>query len=105
MQKLREEGCILYFGSVALEGNEIVAQGSRALELVAFGDFEEASKKLDMCMKYISSDRKMIYRTDIGRTVKEMTEKAEIVRYSYKNREKHGILGVSADWSPNGGLW
>uniref|UniRef100_UPI0025C6A215 phosphoribosylglycinamide synthetase C domain-containing protein n=1 Tax=Caldivirga sp. UBA161 TaxID=1915569 RepID=UPI0025C6A215 len=105
LQKIREEGCALYFGSVALEGNEIIAQGSRALELVAFGGFNEASKKLDKCMKYITSDRKIIYRTDIGRTIHEMVEKAEIVRYSYKNREKHGILGVSADWSPNGGLW
>ncbi len=47
----------------------------------------------------------MIYRTDIGRSINEMIEKAEIVRYAYKNREKNGILGVSADWSPNGGLW
>jgi phosphoribosylamine--glycine ligase len=105
LQKIKEKGCILYFGSIALEGNELIAQGSRALELVAFGDFDEASKKLDECMAYISSDRKIIYRTDIGRTINEMVEKAEIVRYAYKNREKHGILGVSADWSPNGGLW
>lgn len=64
-----------------------------------------ASENLDKCIQYVSSDTKLIYRTDIGRTVEYQIEKAEIIRYSYKNREKRGILGVSADWSPNGGLW
>ncbi|AWR97555.1 phosphoribosylamine--glycine ligase [Acidianus sulfidivorans JP7] len=106
LEKIREKGCILYFGSVALTEGQIVSQGSRALELVALArSYEEASKKLDQCMAFISSDRKMVYRKDIGNTINEMIEKAEIVRYSYKNREKKNLLGVSADWSPNGGLW
>jgi phosphoribosylamine--glycine ligase len=75
------------------------------LELVAVGDYQTAVKKLDICTSFISSSSKLIYRTDIGRSIEDQMEKAEIVRYSYKNRESKGILGVSADWSPNGGLW
>ncbi|AKA75080.1 phosphoribosylamine--glycine ligase [Saccharolobus solfataricus] len=105
LEKMKERGCVVFFGSVALEGMQLITKGSRALEIVAIGDFEEAAENLDRCMQYISSDTKLIYRTDIGRTVKSQIEKAEIIRYSYKNREKRGILGVSADWSPNGGLW
>lgn len=106
LEKVRERGCILYFGSIELSNNQLIAQGSRALELVALGkNYQEASRKLDACMQFITSDRKMVYRRDIGNTIEEMVEKAEIVRYSYKNREKRGMLGVSADWSPNGGLW
>ncbi|ARM76260.1 phosphoribosylamine--glycine ligase [Acidianus manzaensis] len=106
LEKIREKGCILYFGSVELNEGQIISKGSRALELVALASsFNEATKRLDQCMGFISSDRKMVYRTDIGNTIDEMKEKAEIVRYSYKNREKKDLLGVSADWSPNGGLW
>lgn len=106
LQKIKEKGCTLYFGSIELSNNQLIAQGSRALELVALGEtYQEASIKLDVCMQFINSDRKIVYRRDVGNTIDEMVEKAEIVRYSYKNREKRGILGVSADWSPNGGLW
>ncbi len=105
LDKMKEHGCMVFFGSVALEGMQLITKGSRALEIVAIGDFREASENLDKCIQYVSSDTKLIYRTDIGRTVEYQIEKAEIIRYSYKNREKRGILGVSADWSPNGGLW
>ena len=106
LQKMRELGCKVYFGSVALEGMQLVTKGSRALEIVAIDeDFEKASDKLDKCLNYVSSDTKLIVRHDIGRTVREQVEKAEIVRYTYKSREAKGTLGVTADWSPNGGLW
>ena len=105
LPKIRELGCKVYFGSVALEGMQLMTKGSRALEIVAIDDFEIASNKLDKCLNYISSDTKLIFRHDIGRTVNEQVEKAEIVRYTYRSREAKGILGVTADWSPNGGLW
>jgi hypothetical protein len=28
----------------------------------------------------------LIYRSDIGNTIREQAEKAEVVRYTYKNR-------------------
>jgi len=102
VQKIRELGCKIYFGSVSLEGMQLVTKGSRALELVVINDFKE---ELDKCINYISSDTKLIFRHDIGRTIEDQVEKAEIVRYTYKSREKKGLFGVSADWSPNGGLW
>jgi len=105
LPRIRELGCKVYFGSVALEGMQLITKGSRALEIVAIDDFGKASDKLDKCLNYISSDTKLIFRHDIGRTVNEQVEKAEIVRYTYKSREAKGILGVTADWSPNGGLW
>lgn len=105
LPKIRELGCKVYFGSVSLEGMQLVTKGSRALELVAIDNFDKASDKLDKCISYISSDTKLIFRHDIGRTINEQIEKAEIVRYTYKSRELKGILGVTADWSPNGGLW
>jgi phosphoribosylamine--glycine ligase len=105
LPKMREEGCIVFFGSVSLEGMQLITKGSRALEIVVVDEYEKAAKKLDKCFSYISSDTKLIYRRDIGRTISEQVEKAENVRYTYKAREKRGILGVSADWSPNGGLW
>ncbi|BFI73942.1 phosphoribosylamine--glycine ligase [Sulfurisphaera ohwakuensis] len=105
VQKIRELGCKIYFGSVSFEGMQLVTKGSRALELVVINDFKEASDKLDKCINYISSDTKLIFRHDIGRTIEDQVEKAEIVRYTYKSREKKGLFGVSADWSPNGGLW
>lgn len=37
VERIREAGCIIYFGSVSLEGGKLVTQGSRALELVALG--------------------------------------------------------------------
>ena len=100
-----ENGCMVYFGSVALENMQLVTKGSRALEIVSVSPFDDANKKLDKCISYITLDTKLIYRTDIGRTINEQIEKAEIIRYSYKNRLRKGMLGVSADWSPNGGLW
>ena len=105
INKIRENGCDVFFGAVSLENNQLITTGSRALELVAIGDYQTAVKKLDICTSFISSSSKLIYRTDIGRSIEDQIEKAEIVRYSYKNRERKGILGVSADWSPNGGLW
>ncbi|ABP96123.1 phosphoribosylamine--glycine ligase [Metallosphaera sedula] len=105
VNSMREKGCLVYFGSVSYEGGKLITRGSRALELVAFGDFEEASRKLDTCTKMISANTELVYRTDIGRTLGEQAEKAEIVRYSYQNRIRRNSLGVSADWAPNGGLW
>ncbi|MEM0264185.1 MAG: phosphoribosylamine--glycine ligase [Saccharolobus sp.] len=105
IEKIMENGCMVYFGSVALENMQLVTKGSRALEIVSVSPFDDANKKLDKCISYITLDTKLIYRTDIGRTINEQIEKAEIIRYSYKNRLRKGMLGVSADWSPNGGLW
>ena len=105
LPKMREEGCIVFFGSVSLEGMQLITKGSRALEIVVVDEYENATRKLDKCFSYVSSDTKLIYRRDIGRTISEQVEKAENVRYTYKARERRGILGVSADWSPNGGLW
>ncbi|MGC9105900.1 MAG: phosphoribosylamine--glycine ligase [Thermoprotei archaeon] len=105
LPKMRELGCKVYFGSVALEGNSLVTKGSRALELVAVQDFEKADKTLNKCFSLIQSEVPLIYRSDIGNTIREQAEKAEVVRYTYKNREARGLLGVSADWSPEGGLW
>ncbi|BCU71400.1 phosphoribosylamine--glycine ligase [Stygiolobus caldivivus] len=105
LPKMREIGCKVYFGSVAIEGMSLVTKGSRALELVVIDEFNNASKRLDQCFSMISSDTKLIYRHDIGNSIDTQVEKAEIVRYTYKARERAGILGVSADWSPNGGLW
>ena len=105
LQKMREIGCKVYFGSVALEGLNLITKGSRTLELVVIDDFESASRRLDQCLSLISSDTKLIYRHDIGRTITAQVEKAEVVRYTYKAKERAGTLGVSADWSPNGGLW
>ena len=105
LPKMRELGCKVYFGSVALEGNSLVTKGSRALELVAVQPFEEADKTLNKCFSLISSEVPLIYRRDIGVTIAEQAEKAEIVRFTYKNREARGLLGISADWSPQGGLW
>ncbi len=103
--KIREIGCDVFFGSIALEENSLVTKGSRALELVCLGDFEESRRKLMKSLSFIESDVKLIYRNDIGSTILEQEEKAEIVRYTYTSRKKRGTLGVSADWSPNGGLW
>ncbi len=105
LKRMREEGCEVFFGSVALEGGSLVTKGSRALELVVVDDFPNADKKLNKCFSMIRSEVPLIYRPDIGVTIEEQMEKAEIVRYTYKNREKRGMLGVSADWSPSGGLW
>lgn len=105
LPKMRELGCNVYFGSVALEGMSLVTKGSRAIEIVVIDDFINASNKLDQCFSLVSSDTKLIYRHDIGNTLEAQVEKAEIVRYTYKSREKNGMLGISADWSPNGGLW
>ncbi|TRM81386.1 phosphoribosylamine--glycine ligase [Sulfolobus sp. A20-N-F6] len=105
LNKIKEVGCIVFFGSVALEGMQLITKGSRALELVCIGDFNTASEKLDKCINYIHSDTKLIYRHDIGKNITEHIEKAEIVRYSYKNRIRNGTLGSSGIWSPNGGLW
>jgi phosphoribosylamine--glycine ligase (EC 6.3.4.13) len=105
LPKMRELGCKVYFGSVALEGNSLVTKGSRALELVAVQPFEEADKTLNKCFSLVSSEVPLIYRRDIGITIAEQVEKAEVVRFTYKNREARGLLGVSADWSPQGGLW
>ncbi len=105
VQRIREMGCDVFFGSIAMEGLAMVTKGSRAMELVCLGDYEESRKKLLKSVSFISSDTKLIYRTDIGSTIKEQEEKASIVRYTYSSRKRKGILGVSADWSPNGGLW
>lgn len=84
---------------------QLITRGSRALELVVIDEFGEAVRKLDKCFSLISSDTRLIYRHDIGSAIETQIEKAEIVRYTYKARERAGLLGVSADWSPNGGLW
>ncbi|MCY0860735.1 MAG: phosphoribosylamine--glycine ligase [Sulfolobaceae archaeon] len=106
LPKIREMGCKVYFGSVALEGNSLLTKGSRAVEIVAIeDDYGRAVEKVDKCFSLISSDTKLLFRHDIGRTIDQQIEKAQIVRYSYKRREARGILGISADWSPNGGLW
>jgi phosphoribosylamine--glycine ligase len=105
LERMREKGCKVYFGSIAYEGGKLISKGSRALELVSIGDFEESSRRLESCVKLINSNTELIYRTDIGRGIWEQQDKAEIVRYSYLNRVKRGTLGVSKDWSPNGGLW
>ncbi|WP_338600449.1 phosphoribosylamine--glycine ligase [Sulfolobus tengchongensis] len=105
LDKMRENGCIVFFGSISMEGMQLITKGSRALEIVAIGELEEASEKVDKCINYVSADTKLVYRSDIGKNINYQIEKAEIVRYSYMNRQRKGILGVSADWSPNGGLW
>ncbi|EWG08074.1 MAG: phosphoribosylamine--glycine ligase [Candidatus Aramenus sulfurataquae] len=106
LPKMKEIGCQAFFGAISLYGGKLITTGSRALELVAIDDtYEGAVKKLDLCTSLVSSNTKLIYRTDIGRTIEEQVEKAEIVRYSYKDRIKRGVLGASMDWSPNGGLW
>nr|WP_252900353.1 phosphoribosylamine--glycine ligase [Vulcanisaeta sp. JCM 14467] len=105
LPRMRELGCRVYFGSIALEGMQLITRGSRALELVVIDEFGEAVRKLDKCFSLISSDTRLIYRHDIGSAIETQIEKAEIVRYTYKARERAGLLGVSADWSPNGGLW
>ena len=105
LQRMRELGCEVFFGSVALEGGNLVTKGSRALELVVVDDFPEADRKLNKCFSMIRSEVPLVYRPDIGNTIQEQVEKAEVVRYTYKNREARGLLGVSADWSPEGGLW
>ena len=105
IQRMREVGCEVFFGSVALEGGSLVTKGSRALELVVVDDFPEADRKLNKCFSMIRSEVPLVYRPDIGNTIQEQVEKAETVRYTYKNREARGLLGVSADWSPEGGLW
>lgn len=105
VRAMEEKGCKVYFGSISYEGGKLISRGSRALELAALGSFEDASRRLDGCIKMISANTELVYRTDIGRTLDEQMEKVEIVRYSYQNRVKRGSLGVSADWAPNGGLW
>ncbi|MDT7860968.1 MAG: phosphoribosylamine--glycine ligase [Saccharolobus sp.] len=105
LDKIKENNCLVFFGSVSLEGMQLITKGSRALELVSISPYNVASEKLDKCIQYIYSTTKLIYRTDIGRTIDEQIEKAEIIRYSYRNRMRSGNLGVSADWSPTGGLW
>ncbi|MEM4024784.1 MAG: phosphoribosylglycinamide synthetase C domain-containing protein, partial [Metallosphaera sp.] len=105
LNALREKGCKVYFGSVAYEGGRLITKGSRSLEVVALGNFDEISRTIDQCINMISANTELVYRTDIGRRLSEQIEKAEIVRYSYVNRAKNSSLGSSADWSPNGGLW
>ncbi|NON62806.1 phosphoribosylamine--glycine ligase [Acidianus sp. RZ1] len=105
VKKIEDFGCQVFFGSTSLEGGQIITQGSRALELVALGDYNEAVKKLERCVSFVGSETTLIYRTDIGKSIDDMIEKAEIIRYSYKERKSKGTLGISADWSPNGGMW
>ncbi|AHC51828.1 phosphoribosylamine--glycine ligase [Sulfolobus acidocaldarius SUSAZ] len=105
LPRMREIGCNVYFGSISQEGGKLITKGSRALEITVVDDYDKAVEKLDRCFSLVSSDTKLIFRHDIGRTISQQAEKAEIVRFSYKSRESKGILGVSADWSPNGGLW
>ncbi|QKQ99622.1 phosphoribosylamine--glycine ligase [Metallosphaera tengchongensis] len=105
LKAMRERGCNVYFGSIAYEGGKLITRGSRALELVSLGEFQEASNRLDGCVKMISANTELVFRRDIGKSLRDQIEKAEIVRYSYRNRIKRDALGVSADWAPNGGLW
>jgi phosphoribosylamine--glycine ligase len=105
VKKIREIGCEVFFGSVSLEDGFLVTKGSRALELVCLGDLNESRAKLTKSISWIDADTELIYRTDIGSTMEEQIQKAEVVRYTYTSRRKKGFLGASADWSPNGGLW
>ena len=105
VKKIREIGCEVFFGSVSLEDGFLVTKGSRALELVCLGVLNESRAKLTKSISWIDADNELIYRTDIGSTMEEQIQKAEVVRYTHTSRRKKGFLGASADWSPNGGLW
>lgn len=99
VNKIKEKGCKIYFGSIALDNSRLLTKGSRALELtVVSNTFNEAVKKLEECVAYVSSSTRLIYRKDIGRGIDEMTWKSEIIRYAYKKREKEGRLGVPEEW-------
>jgi len=55
LERMREKGCKVYFGSIAYEGGKLISKGSRALELVSIGDFEESSRRLESCVKLLNS--------------------------------------------------
>lgn len=99
VNKIREEGCYIYFGSVELSEMRLITKGSRALEIgVISQDYQTALKKIDKCFKYIDANTPLIFRRDIGRDIERMIKKAEIIRYSYQRRIANGTLGVSDEW-------
>jgi phosphoribosylamine--glycine ligase len=102
-RKIKERGCLVFYGSISEQGEKLITMGSRAIEIAALSDsFEQASRKVDECISYVEIEGGMIYRSEIGKeeTIAEQREKSSISRHSYKLRERKGILGVSKDWSP-----
>jgi phosphoribosylamine--glycine ligase len=99
LKKIEDEGCIVYFGSVALEGMKLITKGSRALEIVALGEnHDEIIKKLEKCISYIRANTKLVYRKDIGKNIDYFIKKAEIIRYAYNKRKERNQLGTSKEW-------
>jgi phosphoribosylamine--glycine ligase len=101
-------GCKLYWGSVHLDDSgEILTKGSRAVELLAFGEApQEASQRIEDCLVggvvRLLDGWGLFHRSDIGseEMIRKRTEMAERVRRLYTYRERMGILGKRVDWIP-----
>jgi phosphoribosylamine--glycine ligase len=101
-------GCKLYWGSAHLDDSgQISTRGSRAVELLAFGDTpQEASRKIEDCLAggvaRLLDRWGLFHRSDIGseEMIRKRVEIAERVRRLYTYRERMGILGKRVDWIP-----
>jgi len=105
LRAIQEIGCRVYFGSISLEGGQLITQGSRTLEIVAEGDFVDASMRIERCVSMVKSDYPLFHRSDVGLTIPEQERLATISRRIYKFKSSNGTLGSLSEFIPQGDNW
>ena len=99
---VRREGCLVFFSSVEEAGGGYVSLGSRAFEILGYGEsIEEAYVKAERCASAVRGEG-FFYRRDIGSLeyITAMQKRAEAVRAVYKWRRARGLDARRVVWEP-----
>ncbi len=109
VKRIEERGCRVFFGSVHEEDGKLITVGSRAVEIVGFGEtIPEAAERVNSVLRCVRAldGWRMFYRLDIGtrESLQEMIDLASLVRSVYTYRMSAGLLGKIIDWMPGKGV-